>query len=324
MRGIGPQLLLSFAITVAVAVGVAVAPSPPARAENAPSQREGAAPPPPSGPLEVVVVKRAGVTAYEEASEEFGEHCRVRAKVVSFGDEGPSSVKGQLRRGQLVVTVGQEAFDAVADSGARTIPTLAFHAPQSAGPPALASPELLLRALRIARPQARVIGVVHGPRSAATVAAAARAAERLGLLLRARRAESGPEAVRRLRELVDGREEGGGPLSAIWLPGDTDVVTPQLFQYALQLQLERGLPLVAATRQQVHAGALLAVDFSPRAAGRAAAEITNRLLEGQPPTSRDLELHGGARISVNRHVAGRLGVSDATLGELLRLGSVVE
>jgi hypothetical protein len=319
MRG-NAHLLATTVVAVALA-GVTLG----ARAETAsPSQTGQAEAPAPSGPLEVVVVKRAGVTAYEEASEEFSEHCRVRAKVVSFGDEGPIHVKRQLRRGQLVVTVGQEAFDAVADSGARTIPTLAFHAPQSAGPPALAPPELLLRALRIARPQTKVIAVVHGPRSAATVAAAARAAERLGLILRARRAESGPEAVRRLRELVDGREEGGGPLSAIWLPGDTDVVTPQLFQYALMLQLERGLPLVAATRQQVHAGALLAVDFSPRAAGRAAAEITNRLLEGQPPAGRDLELHCGARISVNRHVAGRLGISDVTLGELLRLGSVVE
>jgi hypothetical protein len=314
MRGIPQLLVVPLGLLVGAAAAAESAAPPSSAAQSSSS----------SGPLEVVVVKRTGVTAYEEASEEFSEHCRVRAKVVSFGDEGPGNIRQQLRRGQLVVTVGQEAFDAVADTGARTIPALAFHAPSSAGPPALAPPELLLRALRVARPQTRVVGVVHGPRSQATVAAAMRAAERLGLVIRARRAESGPEAVRRLRELVDGREDPGPPIGAIWLPGDTDVVTPQLFQYALQLQLERGLPLVAATRQQVHAGAFLAVDFSPRAAGRAAAELTNRLLEGQSLASRDLELHGGARISVNRHVAGRLGISDATLGELLRLGSVVE
>ena len=34
-------------------------------------------------PTEVVVLKRAGVTAYEEVTEEFGERCRVRARVVA-------------------------------------------------------------------------------------------------------------------------------------------------------------------------------------------------------------------------------------------------
>ena len=37
-------------------------------------------------PMSVVVVKRAGVMAYEEVAEEFAEQCRVRARVVSLGD----------------------------------------------------------------------------------------------------------------------------------------------------------------------------------------------------------------------------------------------
>ena len=47
-----------------------------------------AATPAQSAPLQVVVVKRAGVMAYEEVAEEFGERCRVHVHVVSFGDEG--------------------------------------------------------------------------------------------------------------------------------------------------------------------------------------------------------------------------------------------
>ena len=62
--------------------------------------------------MQVVVVKRAGVTAYEEVAEEFGERCRVRARVVSFGDEGAARPP-RLARDDLVVTVGQEALDAV-------------------------------------------------------------------------------------------------------------------------------------------------------------------------------------------------------------------
>ena len=269
------------------------------------------------GATEVVLVKRGGVTAYEEASEEFSESCRVRLRVVSFGDEGVTVESAHLKPSQLVVTVGQEALDALAKGGLQIIPTLAFHTPPGlVGPPAVPPSDLLLRVLLLARPGTRELVTVYGPRSEATYQAAHRAAERIGIVLRGERVSSGPEAVRRLHALVE------GPAHAIWLPGDTDVITPQVFRYALQLQLERGLPLLAATRQQVHAGALLAVDFSPRSAGRAAAELANRILEGQPAVEkREVELHGGARISVNAQVARRLGINPEPLR---RLGASIE
>jgi ABC transporter substrate binding protein len=268
-------------------------------------------------PRDVVLLKRAGVTAYEEVSEEFGDRCRVRAKVVSFGDEGAHGVRDRINRGDVVVTVGQEALDAVTGVGARVIPTLAFHTPRGLiGPPAAPTPELLLKVLATARPGVKIVGAVYGPRSEETALVTAEAARRLGLTLLASRARSGPEAVRALRALAE------KAIDAIWLPGDTDVITPQVFQYALRLQLERGMPVVAATRQQVHSGALLAVDFSPRAAGRVAAELANRVLEGRGiGDGSDVDLYGGARVTVNAMAARRLGVDPEPL---LRLGAKIE
>ena len=160
------------------------------------------------------------------------------------------------------------------------------------------------------------VGVVYGPRAATVVAQAAHAAERLGLALVTTRVASGPEAVRALHAMSD-------KVDALWLPGDTDVVTPQVFQYALRLQLERGLPVAAATRQQVHSGALVAADFSPRAAGRAAADLANRYLEGRTVSidPSELDLYSGARITVNAQVARRLGVD---LDGLVRMGARIE
>jgi len=114
-----------------------------------------------------------------------------------------------------------------------------------------------------------------------------------------------------------------GKVDALWLPGDTDVVTPQVFQYALRLQLERGLPVAAATRQQVHSGALMAADFSPRAAGRIAADLANRYLEGRsvPADPSELDLYSGARVTVNAQVARRLGVD---VDALQKMGARVE
>lgn len=265
-------------------------------------------------PMQVVVIKRAGVMAYEEAAEEFAEQCRVRARVVSLGEEGVRAPR--LSADDLVVTVGQEALDAVRGTRAKVIPTLAFETPEGlVGPPTSPHPELLLRVVAMARPgKVHTVGIVYGPRTASIVAQAGRAAERLGLTLLTSRVGTGPEAVRALHAMSE-------KVDALWLPGDTDVVTPQVFQYALRLQLERGLPVAAATRQQVHSGALLAADFSPRSSGRIAADLANHYLEGQAIDPSQIDWYSGARVTVNAQVARRLGVDIAAL---MRMGARIE
>jgi len=276
-----------------------------------------------AAPTEVVLVKRVGVMAYEEVAEAFREGCRVPARVINVGDQPAADVR--FGASQLVITVGQEAFDAVHTAPGHLIATLAFHVPDRVlGPPAAPAPELILQLLATARPGLKIIGAVYGPRSRETWKAAREAAARLGIELRGDEVADGPAAVRALRGLVDG-------VQALWLPGDLDVVTPQVFQFALMLQIERGIPVAAATRQQVHSGALLAVDFNPRDAGHSAAYLANRILDGRSPSSPDarsggpkedrLDLLSGARMTVNGTVARRLG---ADLAALERLGARVE
>ena len=254
--------------------------------------------------MQVVVVKRAGVMAYEEVAEEFGERCRVRARVVSLGDEGTQGA-ARSPADDLVVTVGQEALDAVHGTKARVIPTLAFETPEGlVGPPASPHPELILKVLAMARGQRiHTVGVVYGPRSATVVGAGD-----------ARRRAAGADDGDRAR----GVGAGGGARAARAVGARRCAVAArrhrrhhaQVFQYALRLQLERGLPVAAATRQQVHSGALVAADFSPRAAGRIAADLANRYLEGRTAAGdpSEVDWFSGARVTVNAQVARRLGV----------------
>ncbi len=266
-----------------------------------------------ANPTEVVLVKRAGVIAYEEVTEAFQEGCRVRARVVNLTTDPVEPMR--FHQHQLVITVGQEALDAITAPPGRQIATLAFHLPHTVmGPRASPAPELIFRLLRTARPATRIIGVVYGRRSRELMVAARAAATRLGLELRGAEVDGGPAAVRALRGLVDS-------VQALWLPGDTDVLTPQLFQYALRLQIERGIPVAAATRQQVHSGALLAVDFSARAAGRSAADLANHILDGKPPSDAGIDLASGARMTVNAEMARRLGTD---LHALERMGARIE
>lgn len=270
-------------------------------------------------PMQVIVVKRAGVMAYEEVAEEFAEMCRVRARVITLGSELDGVMRApRFSADNLVVTVGQEALDAIHGTKAHVIPTLAFHTPEGlVGPPTSPHPELILRVLAMARgARIHTVGVVFGPRAAAVAVQAARAAERLGLAIVSARVSSGPEAVRALHTMSE-------KVDALWLPGDTDVITTQVFQYALRLQLERGLAVAAATRQQVHSGALVAADFDPHAAGRIAADLANRYLEGQTVVTdpSEIDLYSGARVTVNSQVARRLGVD---VPALMRLGARFE
>lgn len=270
-------------------------------------------------PMQVIVVKRAGVMAYEEVAEEFAEMCRVRARVITLGSAFDGVVRApHFSADDLVVTVGQEALDAIHGTKAHVIPTLAFHTPEGlVGPPTSPHPELLLRVLAMARGnRIHTVGVVFGPRAAAVAAQAARAADRLGLAIVTARVSSGPEAVRALHAMAD-------KVDALWLPGDTDVITPQVFQYALRLQLERGLAVAAATRQQVHSGALVAADFDPHSSGRIAADLANRYLEGRSVESQpsEVDVWSGARVTVNAQVARRLGVD---VPALVRMGARFE
>lgn len=259
-------------------------------------------------PVEVVVVTQRDIGAYQEVIDEFRDRFRGRWRVVDVEHEVL-----QLSDGSLVLAVGQRALDAVAPLGAMVVSALARHVPPGVMvADAAPAPELALGALKAARPSVRRVGVVFGPRTEALIEPLEQPARALGVELVRVRAGDGPEAVRELSRVA-------ARIDALWLAPDLDVMVPQLFQYALRLQIQDALPVAAVTRQQVKSGALLSVDAAPRTVGRDAAAIINELLEGQKPAA----LLDGARanaleLSVNPEVARRL---HADLDALRRMGA---
>jgi ABC-type uncharacterized transport system substrate-binding protein len=248
---------------------------------------------------QVILVKRVGVRAYEEAIEEFTERCRVHVSIMTAAE---ANERTEAKEAKLIVTVGQGAFDALKDHAGTVIPIYAFDgAPNHVSPQV--DPELPLAMLRRAYPRAKTIAVISGPRSIAARDAFARAAERAQWRIVDLHEATGAQAVHELSLLGDRAD-------AIVLLPDFDVITPQLFQLALRIQLERKIPIVASTRQQVLSGALFAYDFAPRALGRFAANRVNALLANQavaPRESLEPELH------YNATAAARLGLPPTAL-----------
>jgi hypothetical protein len=252
----------------------------------------------------IIVVKQSGVRVYQEVADQFRESCRVHARILDLAPgERPS-----LQANDVVLAVGQHALDAVQSSPARVVAALALRVPPGvlvadAAPP----PELSLRALKAARPSVKRVAVVFGPRTEPLVDKMAEPARTLGLSLVKLRAVDGPSAVRELSRVQ-------AEVDALWLAPDLEVLAPQVFRYALVLQLRRSLPLVAVSRQQVKAGALLAVDAEPGAVGRQAAALVNELLAGVPAQAlREAEQTGTLEVVVNAGMARRLGADVAAL-----------
>lgn len=278
---------------------------------------------------QVIVFSRAGVKAYQEVFDEFSEKCRLRTRLVKFSD-GPGEIalaKQKIDRDSLVVTIGQEAYDALAKEHQLTlIPSFALLVPPGESATMMTTPlHNLFRALHAASPSTKQVLVVHGPRSQAFVAEAQNRAHSAALELVSRQVKSPAKAISMLHQLVNEATQAQRR-SSIWLVADNDVMSPQLFQYALRLQLEHGIPLIAASRQQVKLGALLTVDIDPRAAGESAAATVNALFQSPKRGNKNkiappIAIAASIALNVNAATARRLQINTEALK---KMGATVE
>ncbi len=261
----------------------------------------------------VVALRQPGLRTYEEVAEEFRGRVPAAVRLLATRPLERDALRAWLEnyRPALVLAIGQSAHDLAraAAPDSPVISVLAFHrlgvppgAPHhvvSCQVPA----EEVLRALKAARPALRAVALLHGPSAAPSLQAAAVAARAFGLEVVPARARTPGEAISRLREVVS-------RVGALWLQPDLDLLSLQVFQYALVLQFRRGVALVGASRRHAAQGALLALDHSPAAIGRQAALVANQILAATPPApSPPLPVE----LSINLGTAARIGANVAGL-----------
>ncbi len=255
----------------------------------------------------VAVLRQAGLASYEQVAEEFRSRVRAAVRVISASQGQRAALLGWIRsyHPDLVLTIGQSAHDLL--RGSRIGPTVAalvYHrlSQDEAVVPVEISPAAVVEAFRLARPATRRLGVLHGPETGALALAAARAMAPLGVVLRVEAARTPGDAISRLRQMRD--------LDGLWLMTDLEILTPQVFQYALVLQFRRGIPVLGATRRHAAQGALFALDHDPHEVGRQAAALTNQLLAGTRPAPL---AQLPAELTVNLATAQRLRIASTAL-----------
>lgn len=259
-----------------------------------------------AGERTVIVLRQPGLRAYEEIVEELRGRIPATVRTLATKPLAPLELRSWLEsyRPRLVLAIGQAAHDLARSAWTGpVVSTLAFHRlePAAGAPhhvvPCQVPPEEVLRALRIARPRLRSVALLHGAGTSAPVTTAVANGRALGVQVLPTLARSPGEAVSRLRQVVS-------RVDALWLQPDLDVLTLQVFQYALVLQFRRGVALVGASRRHAAQGALLALDHSPTAIGRQAALVANQILASSQPTpSPALPVE----LSLNLSTASRIG-----------------
>lgn len=283
---------------------------------DTPGEQGGSRPPSPP----VVLVKSAGVRAVQEVAEAFSDGCRVPVKQISVGDN-PTEIASSreiVQSARVLVAVGQPAVELLLGVRARVVYALAPDPPLGTiGTNTSARPYEVFRALMSIRPKTKRIAVVSSERGTHRLALARAAARSLNIDLIELPAADSAAAIRALRALfVPLAEETGGlaipsPVDALWLGADPQLIDMQVLQFVLQMQIQWQVPVVAATRQQVAFGALLAVDWPLEAVGRHLAWQVNQVLED--PEHVDLvsgDHPGGSPDNVlNAQAARRLGIN---------------
>jgi len=275
--------------------------------------------PPRRTPL-VVVVRRLGLKPYEQVAEEL--RSRVRA-VVRMAPARKGARKGLLDwlrkiRPDLTLAIGQRAYDMLRD--ARLSPmiyTYVFHRQRIShrGVPVRVPPKRAIDALLAARPGLRRAAVLCSPSTLWLVEAARTLAKRRKLLLIPLVARSPAAALSALRTL-DHR------IKALWMIADLNVLSRQVLQYAIGLQFRRRMPLLAASRSHIAAGALCSVDYDPIVLGQRAARLATSILAKRRPRRRRRRKDGRATLRIGASPYG----GDATRltangGTALRIGA---
>jgi putative ABC transport system substrate-binding protein len=231
-------------------------------------------------------------------------------------------VSAQIRAGvSLLVAIGTPAIEAAARA-TTSVPIVAVQVGDAPSPSAveqLVRPggnvaaavsgvelqlERQLELVRQARPDARRVGLLWRPDStwpADTPSSLGAAASRAGLELE-------QFALRSSAELDDvvasaGRAELGGLLV---LP---EWQTSRLMLRLIEQANKARLPLVVSYDRFAQLGALASFGPEMSQLGRAAAELTGRILEGAAPSSLPVKRVTDTNLTVNPIAAARLGVS---------------
>ncbi|RNC73268.1 MAG: ABC transporter substrate-binding protein [Desulfuromonadales bacterium] len=262
---------------------------------------------------EVVVVEGERMAPFEAAIHGFEAMAGVRSvERLVLSDLRGADVARSVReaRPRLVLAVGHDALSRVKEI--REIPVIyvMVASPERAGATGgnitgVAMGVPAERYLSFIRNDlgAKRVGIIYNPAKTGSQARKAReAADRLGITLVAREADSAREAAQQLASLK-------GKVDALWLLPDSTVLTAVNLEAIALFSQENRVPVVAFAAKYLEQGALAAIEVDPADMGRQAGRMARRILDGASVSSVPAEQPAKTAMKVNPAVARHLGVN---------------
>ena len=257
----------------------------------------------------VLVLSNAG-GAYEQVATAMRAELRSYPEVIELPLQDVDKLAG--KRPRAVAAVGTKACERVAQAKLSApllctlIPHAAFEAiAKGAGKPAHLSAVVLdqplarqMALIRVLLPDARRIGVLFGPESAALQSAMAVAAGKQGMHLAGAQVDDSEVLYPALRAVL-----AADVLLAV---PDGTVYNSATAQNLLRTAFEAHVPLIAFSPGYVRAGALAAVYSTPQQVGRQAGRSVGALLDGA--RAGPVQWPSEFEVSVNDPVARALGL----------------
>jgi putative ABC transport system substrate-binding protein len=266
---------------------------------------------------EIVILKSADITAYNQAVESF------RAALDSTWTITPYDMQGDVAKGRklarkirasnadLVLAVGIKAA-LVAKLEIVDIPILysmvldpqknGLTAPNMAGIMLEVPIDRQFGTMRGMLPSVKRLGVLYDPeKTGDLVEEARRSARAQGFELITRQVRSEKDVPSALRSLIP-------QVEGLWLIPDSTVLTEESVNFLLSMTLEANLPVIGFSAELVRSGALASLYVNYEDVGRQAATLAKRLLGGQIKTPAVFTPER-LRLAVNLKTAKFLGIT---------------
>jgi len=239
---------------------------------------------------EIVILKSADITAYNQAIDTFKAALAGSATITEYDMQGDMARGRKLARkvrasnADVVLAVGIKAALA-AKLEIVDIPIIycmvldpeknGLNAPNMVGIMLEVPLDRQFKEMRSVLPGLKRLGVLYDPeKTGDLVEDARRVGKAFGVELIARQAHSEKEIPAALRGLIP-------QVDALWLIPDSTVLTEESISFLLTTTLDSNIPVIGFSSELVRSGALVGLSVNYEDVGRQAALLTRKILGGQ-------------------------------------------
>ncbi len=262
---------------------------------------------------DIAIIKTTGIASFDDARNGFSSVCFENKKEFNLMEDlsNQNDVVTQIKSGtyNLIVVMGTVAAK-FAKENFPNVPTV-FCMVFNADVDSLKADNITgvsvdvrikdqFAVMRNISKKIKRIGIIYTqPANDPLIASARTIAQELDMSLVTSGISGSQDIQKAMNDIV-------GKIDALWIPPDPSLYSDEVIRYIGSTSLTKLIPCFGPNERYVRSGAIFSMTFDPVEAGRTAGDISNKILQGTPPSKLQIvELHR-SKIIINTRAAGLL------------------